>query len=189
MPIASEVDIVNLALTLIGAKPILSFDDVSKEGTLATTSYAAIRDTVMEAHPWKFATKRVDLVKSLTVPAFQYKSAWIVPADALRILEVQGTHPDLPWTREGALVLCDIDAPCSVRYIWRNTSVGTYSPGFVKALSQRIQAEWSESLTRNATVQQGQFNLADRQALTAQGNNGQEQAAPILGAEVWIDSR
>lgn len=189
MPVASEVDIVNLALVLIGAKPLLGFDDVSKEGALARTSYAAIRDTVLESHPWKFATKRVDLVKDASAPAFGYASQWILPEDHLRVVEVQGTHPDLPWTVEGNFLLCDIDAPCSVRYIWRNETVTTYSPGFVKALAQRIQAEWSESLTRNATVQQAQFTMADRQSLTAQGNNGQEQAAPILGAEIWIDSR
>ncbi len=189
MPISSKVDIVNMALTLIGAKPILNFDEISKAGALARTTYDGIRDVVMEAHPWKFAMKRAALVKSATTPEFGFLSAWDVPPDTLRIMEIEGTNPDLPWIREGNLVLCDIDTPCQARYIFRNTAVGSYSPGFIKALSQRIQAEWAEPITRNSTVQKSQFDLSDRQSLSSKANNGQEQSAPILGAEHWINSR
>jgi hypothetical protein len=189
MPISSKVDIVNMALTLIGGKPILSFDDISKEGALARTTYDGIRDVVLESHPWKCAIKRAAFGLSATEPGFGYSTGWDVPQDCLRVIEVEGTNPDLPWVREGNLLLCDIDAPCNVRYIFRNETVGTYSPSFIKALAQRLQAEWAEPITRNSTVQKSQFDLADRQSLTAKANSGQEQSAPILGADHWIDSR
>lgn len=191
MPMASKVDIVNLALALIGGKPILSFDDLnSKEATLARSTYDALRDDCLEAHPWRFATKRADLVKSATVPDFGYSSAWDVPNDCLRVLSIEGTGPGgLSWVREGDLVLCDIDAPCEARYIWRNEDVITYSPSFIKTFSQRLQAEWAEAITRNSTVQKTQFELADKARLTAGANSGQEGTPPVLGADHWIDRR
>jgi hypothetical protein len=56
-----DYDIANLALTRLGATPITSLDDGSRNATVINGIYSMLRDEVLRAHPWKFATRRVTL--------------------------------------------------------------------------------------------------------------------------------
>jgi hypothetical protein len=58
---STDVQIVNLALTRLGAKHITSLLDGSRNATLANAIYTLIQDDVLRAQAWKFATRRADL--------------------------------------------------------------------------------------------------------------------------------
>ena len=58
---ASEVDICNSALNMIGASNIISLNEDSKAGRICNQRYALVRDSVFRSHPWNCLMTRVTL--------------------------------------------------------------------------------------------------------------------------------
>lgn len=58
---ASEIEIVNMAISRIGANRIQSLNDQTKEAREAKLHYPFARDRALEAHDWNFARKRFQL--------------------------------------------------------------------------------------------------------------------------------
>jgi hypothetical protein len=59
---ATKLIISNLALNLIGAKPLTTFGETTTQGNAITAFYNDIRDEVLEEAAWTFAQKRVALI-------------------------------------------------------------------------------------------------------------------------------
>lgn len=76
----SKVGIVNIGLTAIGATNIVSFDQGSKNANFASTVYEDLRRNML-SYSWNFATSRVKLARSSTVPTYEFKYAYVLPAD------------------------------------------------------------------------------------------------------------
>ena len=87
---ASEVDICNLALGHLGdTATVASLDppEGSAQAEHCARFYPIARDSLLEMHPWGFATKRVQLAQLGTGwPEWDYSYAQ--PADALNIIAV-----------------------------------------------------------------------------------------------------
>lgn len=64
----TDVDIANLALSLIAGKPLTALDTTTQQGRVCLKWFAPARDEALAAHPWNFATTRARL--TLTWLAF-----------------------------------------------------------------------------------------------------------------------
>jgi hypothetical protein len=84
----SDTDVVNVAMRLIGQNPIVSLSDGSANANTADDIYTEVRDDLLRSHPWNFATKRVQLARSSTDPAFEFDYAYVLPSDWLRTISV-----------------------------------------------------------------------------------------------------
>ncbi len=87
---SSEVDIVNLALSNLGeAATVSSIDppEGSAEAEHAAMFYPMARDSMLEMHEWRFATKRV-LLALTGSDTFEWTYAYALPAGMLRALAV-----------------------------------------------------------------------------------------------------
>jgi hypothetical protein len=60
----TDVDISNLALSLIAGKPIAAIDTSTVQGRAVLKWFGPTRDEVLAAHPWNFASKRARLTTS-----------------------------------------------------------------------------------------------------------------------------
>lgn len=152
--IASDIDIVNLALSKLGFKSISDFNDESnvKAANLATASYDLYLKSVMEQYPWDFALKFVQLSAS-TLPdeSYGYEAAFQFPANTLRVYSVQdqSSEDGAEWTVKGKLIytnLADDDGKIKVQIIEFDRNVEGYPPSFIDAVAERCAAEWSSSL-------------------------------------------
>ena len=76
--ITSPVEICNSALIKVGAGRILSLNDDSERALLMKEQYPKLRDDLIFAHPWNFATKRETLAASVTPPLY-HGVATLVP--------------------------------------------------------------------------------------------------------------
>src|SRR6266704_7210343 len=85
---ASEVDIVNLAMVQLGQSRITTMLDTSKAAKSANAIFALERDRELRSHIWNFAVKRVQLAASTVRPAFGFQSQYPLPADYLRAIAV-----------------------------------------------------------------------------------------------------
>jgi hypothetical protein len=87
---ASEVDIVNLALSHIGDRANVSAinpPEQSMQAELAARFYPIARDTLLEMHTWSFSTRR-DYLAQLTNTWDQWEYAYAYPQNVSKIIAV-----------------------------------------------------------------------------------------------------
>ena len=79
----TKIDLCTMALLKLGEKPIQSLTDDGAAAQLARTLFDATIDTLLSLHPWRFATRTMDLVKN-------DDGNFLVPAEVLRVLRCPG---------------------------------------------------------------------------------------------------
>lgn len=189
---ASEVSIVNAALTYLGQPNIGAFTDSTREARLATRDYADIRDDLLREHPWGWATKRASLAASATSPTWEFSNAYVPPADFLRLVEVNDADQlgsRMEMTDDGPVIVTDISAPLEIAYVAQVTNVAYMEPKFRTALSAECAARWAEALTGNDQLRQDMVLLAAKTLRDAKGVEGQEDTFRVYDPTTWTDAR
>lgn len=181
---ASELDIINQALVLVGAKPIASLDEATNQAVAAKVFYQLSRDEVLRAHPWNFAIKRVHLSPLSVAPAYGYSSAFQLPADWLRTIEISSDE----YNHEGGKLLCN-DNGIDLRYVARVTDVTTYDSLFVTSLSCNIAAKLAPSIAGGTTMQQTMWQMYTAQLAHARAIDAQEEPAPTFESSRLLAER
>lgn len=104
---ATDVQIVNLALQELGCERITLLADNNKRAKLMTDLYDIVRDHVLSSFPWSFATEEV----TLETPAddsggssFKYAYEYNLPANHVR---VRGEYSDLEYKVLGKKIQTD----------------------------------------------------------------------------------
>ena len=143
---ASEVDICNLALARLGDNATVASIDPpegSAQAEHCARFYAVARDSLLEMHAWKFATRRVLLAK-LTVESWDWAFAYAEPTGALKLLGVlspsaSNDEETQPYETEsdanGASIILTNQEDASLRFVARVTDTTKFSSLFVDALS------------------------------------------------------
>jgi len=184
---ASEVQICNLALAKIGDEQITSLTDNSKSARLCNLVYESFRDSVLRAHPWNFAIKRIALAKSADIPAFDYTAQFALPTDFLRIVSTDLLN-DEQYKIEGKFLLAHSSA-VKIRYVSKVTDPNEFDSLFIEALAARISAELSIAITDNRTLSVDLFNLYVSKLSEARSIDAQEGTPDNITADLWLGSR
>ncbi len=85
---SSDTDIANRAMRLLKATRITNLTDGSDGANAANDVFTEVREELLRAHFWNFATKRQKLAKSSTAPTFEFDNAYPLPADWMRTVSV-----------------------------------------------------------------------------------------------------
>lgn len=152
---ASEVDICNLALGHLGDNAtVASLDppEGSAQAEHCARFYDIARDTLLEAHSWNFATKRVQLAE-LTSESEQWDYSYAKPSDCITAISVMAADaPDdylavtsavpvafvMEASEDGTeIILTDLE-DAYLRYVARITDTTKFSAMFVMALSWQL---------------------------------------------------
>jgi hypothetical protein len=80
----SDVDIANLALTKLGAQPIVNFSDNNPRAAAINRTFYMLRDDIQRRR-WNFNRVYRQLPALATAPPFEYQYAYELPADYLRL--------------------------------------------------------------------------------------------------------
>lgn len=182
---ASEVEIVNNALLMLGDKQISTLDDPTDSARLAKAFYPDVRNDVLSDFPWNFAVKRVKLAKLATSPLWEFKNAYQLPVDVLRVLDTDNSKP---WKREGNQILSDAD-PMSIKYIAKIEDPEAFTPRFREVLAVRLASKIAFPLTKKASLGQELFNLYLAQLQDAKSLDSQEGTQDQIEANLLIDVR
>lgn len=156
---ATEVQICNLALGWLGANLITSLDDESKEAQLCKANYPYLRDAVLEAGNWTFATQWFDLTQVANPPLSEYVNGFELPSEVLRVMFCGVTRKNpTDWVKEGNLIRTN-DAKCRIQAIRRITDPARFSSLFVQALAQRMAADMAIPLTNSRSLMETHTQL------------------------------
>lgn len=165
---ASDVDISNLALSLLGERAeVISIrpPDGTNEAAQCGRFYPLARDELLEMHAWTFATRRVALASiTNTRPGFQF--AYVLPSLCLRPLSILAPY----WRDDANTVdyvietdddgrrLLFTDQPdATLRYISAITDTTRFSPLFSAALARLMAVKLAGQLLKGtAGVQMSQ---------------------------------
>ena len=184
----SDVQIVNLALTGIGAARILSLDDDQETARKCKAVYELIRYEVLASYPWKFALKKRALALLATAPLFGYTNAFQIPSDCLRIIatDIDPTK----WSREGDTIVTD-ESSIMIQYIYRITDPTKFSAGFVAALSARLEAELAYPVSNNEKLAASKFEVYSKIKLPlAKSLDAQENGdGATMNSDSFLDAR
>ena len=191
MTAISNVTVVNGGLRILGVARIASFSEDSPAAKLANEHFDNIRDFVLRAHPWSFATERAVLAALSGAPLFGFEFNYQVPADNLRILEDEDSSltPGSIWKIEGKKILTDLGPPLNVVYVKRVTDPTQFDLNFVNALEARIGEEFGEALTGTNSLVEKANAIYTRNLREARTINGQESSPQFTQASEWIRAR
>jgi hypothetical protein len=183
-------ELFNQSLQLIGDDAVIvTVNDNNKAARLCRTSYDTARRSVLQRHPWKFASDRVIVdVDTSEEPPFEYGSRYVLPGDYIRMITLNDEWFG-NWTVEGGYILSNNGGPINLRYVKDITSLELFPPLFVDALvadlAKRIVYPLTQSNERMSMIEDA-ARLAIRYAKRA---NAIEQAPQALDATYWDESR
>lgn len=163
---ASDVEIANRALSMLGDARITTLDDNNKPARAMKARFDLLRDAELSAYPWRFSVKRVSLPATTETPAWGYSKIYNRPDDDLRPIRVgddyindqtigvfyestgYATEQSSYEIIEGR-IHTDISAPLDYEYISRVTNAAAFDPLFREALAARLAADAAEELTQS----------------------------------------
>ena len=149
----SRVNLMNRALRIFAGARIIAATDGTKEAMHCEAAFDDVRDMVLAAYPFGFATKWTSLAKAEAAPAFGFAGAYALPADFLYLVDVRSSgqlaSPSAQFAVVGNQVFTDA-SPALVRYVYKHNDTGLWPEHFCEAFCMRLAAEVSAYLTGNA---------------------------------------
>lgn len=196
---ASETDVANLALTLMGSDRINALSDSAERARVINGVFSMLRDAELRKHRWAFSIKRDSLAASSDEPAFGFARKFPLPADFLALAEVQGgSLPSLSdyrggeepaYTIESGHILTDLTSPLYIRYVRKVTAAGEFDPSFVVVLAARIALECVERLSQSSTKKADIERAYSRALRDAMKAGAIEKASRPLDDSTWVAAR
>lgn len=188
---ASEVAIVNRALSYLGAQTVISLDDGTANSERMKAQLPSTRDAVLRSYPWNCATRRVLLPALSTAPAFEFARAYQLPADCLRVIATEDdVLYNVKWRIEGRALLTDAGAPLALRYIAQITDPSQLDAMLADAISARLAADLCFAITQNASLVQAMSQMAENLHMRARRIDAREASQDeVVRADRWLNAR
>lgn len=144
MTTVSEVSICNMALSWLGAQPIIALTDNTIEGNLCNTNYEISRDAVLELRDWSFAISRVApapvVLPAGTLALHDGYYPFTKPSNQIRMITVASDsdyHLEVQWYIEGSYIWADSET-IFIKYVFREEDPTQFSSNFAHALASFI---------------------------------------------------
>jgi len=184
----SVVDICNAAMVALGEDPIVSLNDTTKRASLCALRYDCVRQGVLRSHLWSCARGRAQLPALATAPPFGYQTAFQLPADCLRLFELEDDET-WDWVVEGQQVLCNCDPPLNIIYVRDLTDTTVMDAMLRDVIALELAVDLCQPLAQSADKQKLiQARLDDVRA-KAQTASAQEISPREWDEDIWLRSR
>lgn len=150
---ASDVDICNSALNMIGASNIISLTEDSRAARVCNQRFEFVRDATFRAHPWNCLVTRTSLAADSETPAFEFEYQHTLPTDpyCLRVLRPQDI--DTIYRIEGRKIMSNA-TPFKMIYVARVTDANEYDQLLIETIASRLAADISYALVNSAALSQ-----------------------------------
>lgn len=182
----TKTDIVNKALTLAGASPVISIDDDSNNARVVSRVYESSLRSVLSECKWNFATKRSTLSAISNTLDFNDVGEGYVyqkPLDMIRIFSVN--PPLASWREEGDYIISDSPG-LGVRYVYYLDTPSKYPMYFIDALVDKLVADICYSIVNSSTIAENYVKKYESISLPkAVSANSQTGVQQIVRDDAW----
>lgn len=170
----NDVALCSRALIRLGAAPITSFADGTAESEIAGALYAPVRDALLSAYAWSFATGQVELSALLTPPVADFTNAFQLPVDFLRAISAgQGGRSRGLRYRIARGALHTDAGGVILNYIFRPEEE-EFPPYFDAVMISRLAAEFCIPVTENTSRADALYKIADLEFARARQIDAQQ---------------
>jgi hypothetical protein len=201
--VASQVDIANLCLSILGKPSIASFADNSNAARIINIEYDLIRRALLTGRStWRFSIKRASLPVLTAAPVSgPYTQQYALPTDCLRVLLAGDTYPgldlsdyrlgptDAGYLVEGRNILCDYGTPLSLKYVGDITDTTQFDAWFVVYLASSLAYSCCERLTGSDAKQQAADKRMQEAMSQATASNALENTPEFPADDTWMAAR
>lgn len=188
---ASTTDVANMALTLLGERPITSLDDRGAPAVFCKNNLSIAVDEMLRACPWRSFIQRKELSALGTTPAFGYEYEYQLPSETMRVLEVQVNEIQLSsydeWTIEDSKILSHSEGPLQIRYMKHDLDVNNWDKLFFSAVAHRLAVLVAEPITNSASKRQQCDAMYQEVLKQAKRANAREQSSMSLNDPGVLD--
>lgn len=215
---ASDLDIANLALVMIGAQRIAALTDNSRNARELNAIYVFYRESELRAHNWGFAINRVILPALSETPPFGFQFYYQKPPDMLKLIEAGRFSPGasladyrtvseqqyaiegdrIAWGPCGtpfdngvplAQVTPPVPRPLPVRYIRRVIDPTQFDSLFVTAFAARLALQVCEQITGSSDKDKNAAAMYQQAIADALKSNAIEKPPSKLPDDSWLLAR
>lgn len=185
----NDIALCSRALIRIGAAPITSFAGSSAESEIAGALYAPVRDALLSAYAWSFASGQLALSALQDKPVADYAHAFQLPNDYLRALSAgSGTKGRGLSYRIARGQLHTDSNSVILSYIFRPDEA-EFPPYFDQALIARLSAEFTIPVTESTSRAEAHFRLAEAEFERARQIDAQQDTPNKIDNFSLINAR
>lgn len=182
----SNVQIANMALSLLGDEAILSLTEDTNRARVMNLWFEIARDTVLQKHLWNEASARQQLSLDAAVPAFGFARQFQLPSDFLRAVQLNDGKE--PFRIEGKKLLSDTSV-AKLRYIKKVTDPNEFGPMLVQAIAAYLAWVTAIQITGSASLAEQMKQDYEDTLQAARGVDAQQGPVEVLEADTWTDAR
>jgi hypothetical protein len=141
---ATDIDMASNALQMIGATPISSFTEPGAGATVAAALLEPLMLSQLTSTYWRFAVKKQQLNRLSQTPLNDYKYAFQIPTDSLKVERV---FPRSDYKIFEDKIYSDV-SDISIDYVYRpeTSLIPVY---FVTAFTYKLASEFALAVTDN----------------------------------------
>jgi hypothetical protein len=177
----SAIDIAARALTLIGANPITSFDDVSTEALIANNMYEDMAQAALVNTRWRFATNQAQLNLLSDTPTGRFDRAYQLPSDLLMLHAVTVNDNIIEYSIYGDKIFTNTSASDVViaDYTFRANEID-WPSYFTLAVEYQLASVFASSIARDDGLTKLMDDKAEFLMAKARNLDGQQQTTRRL---------
>ncbi|MGH1378101.1 MAG: hypothetical protein ACRBB3_04700 [Alphaproteobacteria bacterium] len=185
----SDIGLCSRALIKIGASPITGFNEGSAESEIAGALFEQVRDALLSAYAWSFASGQVSLNQLASAPLADYTYAYALPNDFLRALSAgTGSKGRGLNFRIAGNTLHTNASDVVLSYVFRPDEE-VFPPYFDQALIAQLSAEFTIPVTENTSRAQSMLAMADKEFKRARQIDAQQDTPNKIEDFTLIDVR
>jgi|TARA_Y100000034_G_scaffold53788_1_gene65983 hypothetical protein len=183
---ATQTEIINKSLTLIGATPIVSITDATNNANIVNRVWDTSLRALLSECAWNFAIKRKLLATSADTLEWYESGVTIVYARPANVIRIFGTNDDdATWYEEGDYIVSDTTG-LGVRYVEYTETTSKFPSSFVEALVDLIAANASFMILNSKKVAQTYLEKYEKVSLPkARSENAQIGTQQVMKDDAW----
>jgi hypothetical protein len=155
---ASDIDICNTGLFLVGADEITSFQDDTREAKISNVIYETTKQALLSCHIWNFSLKFAELAGTTLASTaaaydFDYKYEYTLPSDFLRMAKTDDLNNSLydhPYEIVGKKLYTNA-SPVNIQYQSSGINESTFPAPFQRAFELELAKLYAASLLQDET--------------------------------------
>lgn len=196
---ASQLQIANWALTLLGEKRLSALSDNNQNAELISDFWDMARDGLLRLAAWSFAIERISLPADSATPAWGYDYQYSLTDDVVRVLQVSEDYAglDLSFFRGGDTnlyrieqrkILTSIGAPLYVKWIVNSIDIGIWDASFARLMAHDLALLINPRATESESTSQRLAVWKAQAWAEAAATNAIEQPSEPIADDTWLSA-
>jgi hypothetical protein len=182
----SKTELINKALTLVGANPIVNIDDDTQNARIVSRVYEISLRSILSETKWNFATARKLLTLSAETLDWHYQSEIYVYTRPINVIRIFGTNiEDAVWREEGDYILSDT-AGLGIRYVIYMENPNKFTASFIDAFIDKLCSDIAYMIVNSASLGEMFLKKYENVSLPkARSENAQSGTQEYLRDDAW----